>query len=147
MNINRALGCGVLALAATVAAAEEPTNISDVKTVVIRDSAPTPESAICMAALDVRLSEAGFTVQDTTDGADAELLAAMSFAAEGRGLMGLTSSDEVNVSFSILIKSLPSHHLLFSLSNDTKNSLATACDKMARKTVKKIQEARAGKTN
>ncbi len=142
MNINHTLGCVVIALAATVVAADDPTALLGVKTLVIRDSAPSPESAICIAALDANLSKAGFTVQETTDGADAELLTALRFAAEGRGLMGLTSSDEVDVSFSILIKSLPDHHLLFSLLDHTKNSLATACDKMAKKTVKEILKTR-----
>lgn len=142
MNIKPILGGVVLLLAATIVAADEPTALSGVKTLLIRDSAPSPESAICIAALDARLSEAGFTVQEATDGADAELSTALRFAAEGRGLMGLTSSDEVDVSFSILIKSLPGHHLLFSLLDHTKNSLASACDRMAKKTVKEILKAR-----
>jgi hypothetical protein len=142
MTFNRVVGCVVLAFAASIAAAGEPTALSGVKTLVIRDSAPSPESAICIAALDARLSEAGFTVQEASDGAEAELSTAFRFAAEGRGLMGLTSSDEVEVSFSILIKSLPGHHLLFSFLDHTKNSLTSACDKMAKKTVKEIQSAR-----
>ena len=73
MNVKRIRGGVVLALAAlSPVFAAEPTSLSQVKTLVIRDLAPSAESIICLSFLEDRLLAAGFTLSDG-DSADAEM--------------------------------------------------------------------------
>ncbi len=132
MNTTRVLGCFVLAISVSTAFADEPTSMAEVKTLVIRDDAPTAKTAICISFLQDRLVASGFTIIDGGS-ADAEMTVTLS-VEDGH--------DGYAVDYLIKIASLPSHRGLFSFKGHQNNSLASACKWMASRTLDKIAEAK-----
>lgn len=136
MKIKFALSCVVLALAAMGVAADEPTRISGVKTLVIRDSSPSKGSAMCIASLEARLTEKGFAVVETSDRADAEIMMTLAFA--GWRVWSGAFNRPANLTYVVTVKTLPDHRQLFSLQDDDSDDLGEACQTLAKKIVKRL---------
>jgi hypothetical protein len=84
-----------------------------VKTVVIRDSTPSNGSLVCVAALEARLAEKGFTVVETSDGADAEVTMTLAFA-QWR-VWSNAFNRPANLTYVVTAKTLPDHRHVLSL--------------------------------
>jgi len=117
------------------ALAAEPTSIKQVKVLAIRAAAKSEVSDMCLYALDARLRLAGHTVQDTTDGADAVMVATFEYTPEQSWPFG----DDAATRYAIVVKSLPGEHVLFAdqgyLESD---DIARGCKKIAEKISKKL---------
>jgi hypothetical protein len=143
MSINRVLYCFAVVIASSTAFAEEPTSLAQVKTLVVRDLAATAETTICIAHLEERLTTAGFTLVAANDPADAEITVTITFSGGRRGLGGaLFGSTEYDVNYLIKVLSLPSRRQLFTFTGHQENSMESACNWMAKRTVGKIDEAK-----
>lgn len=158
MNITPILACAVLACAATVVAADGPAGIAAVKTLVVRDVSPPGPPPLptlnqqanwtnsarvnCIVALETSLSAAGFTIQDQgkPDGADAELAVTMTFAPTAKENED-QSGGAVLLNYSVRIQSLPGKAPLLSFADQASGTLSDVGDSLAKKTVKKIQDA------
>lgn len=142
MNVHRVLGCVVLGLASyCTALTAEPTSLAQVKTIAIRDGAPTAESTICLSQFEDRLVAGGFTLA-APDSADAEMTVTLSVGGGRVFGGGWWSSVEYDVNCLIKVVSLPSHLDLFRFTGHQENSLKSACNRLAKKTLKEIAEAK-----
>ena len=124
--------------------------LSEVSRLVVRDPAasghddPTGVSTLCRVLVEAQLSAAGFMVVSTDQEADAEFVLTTAFSQKGRGFMGITSEEEnINLSFVVLVRSLPNHEVLFSYTNDTDGTPSEACKSLSRSVVSKLTKAKA----
>ena len=129
-----------------------PNSLSEVNTLVVRDHDVAGQSAeprslapLCRSALVGALVEKGFVVVADDGTADAEVVLTVSYLQQGRGFLGITDeSENVDLSYSVLVRSLPQHVVLFSYANDEDGKPGAACNDAARTTATRLIKAKAG---
>ena len=125
------------------------TSISEVSRLVIRNASETGSgdiagiTSLCRVALESELPTKGFVPVPIEQEADAEIVLAITSTQKGRGFLGITSEDEnVNLSYVVLVKSLPDQRVLFKYSNDTDGKPNKACGSFARRVVSELAQAK-----
>lgn len=134
----------VVAFAISLASAEEPTSISQVKTIIMRFDAGANTSAMVLTELEARLPLIGIAVTADQADADAELtMTSLQSSAGSPFTGGILGGVKADVSSTVRVFSLPSHRLLYSTMQGAQDDeLSDACEKTAKSVIKSIKKAR-----
>ena len=137
----------LVAFAMSLASAQEPTSIAQVKTIIMRFEAAPNTSTMVLTELEARLPEIGIAVTADQAEADAELTITSSQSSAGSPYTGgIFGGVKADVSSSVRVFSLPSHRLLFStMRGAQEDELSKACKKTAKAVSKSLKQARGRK--
>lgn len=144
MNIKCVLGGIVLALVAASASRaqlKEPL-LSQVKFMKIKGISKTNLAEPCLSALKDEFRNAGLTIRDTTEGADAEMSVVfeLGYSEPGR------HDDPGNITYALYTKSLPEHEMLWVVPNGVvRDSSGRQCKQLAGKLSKDLLNGLAGR--
>ena len=134
----------VIALAMPFASAQEPTSITQVKTIIMRFDAEPNTSTMVLTELEARLPKIGIAVTADPAEADAELtMTSIQSSAGSPFTGGVFGGVKADVSSTVRVFSLPSHRLLFSTMQGAQDDeLSDACEKTAKSVIKSLKKAR-----